>query len=150
MSVTNLTKEQAQAALKKYGSLRAAAKALGVSRKTVRLRLKGIVPKQPRTTNHDPRTTSPKAVGFTRDDFKRKYDKSFIVPHRIREALKQIGPNRYLPEGEFNRLAGISQTDMAAYREQFEDDYVVTVERTKRLWCGSKALANEFRGDQHG
>lgn len=101
------------------------------------------------------RTTAPKAkpekvVGFTREDFRARYDKSFIIPKKIQEALKKLGPNRYLTEMEFVKVAGISMTDLGAYRPLFEDDFVVVVERTKRLWCGSKALAAEFRGDVDG
>ena len=144
--MTTLNAKQAAAAVKQYGGVRKAAKALGVPYSTFGLRLKGIVSKPPTAPSPAPASAR---VGFTRDDFRQKYDKSFIVPARIREALKKLGPNRYLPEGEFIRLAGISPQDMSVYRNQFEDDHVVTVERSKRLWCGSKALAAEFRGDSN-
>lgn len=127
--------------VKKHGGnqVRAAAE-LGISRSTLQHRMLAAG----RSTVS---AREDKPVGYTRDDFRARYDKSYIVPNRIREALKKLGAGRYLPEGDFIKLAGLSQTDLSAYRHMFEDDYIVMVERTKRLWCGSKALAAEFRGD---
>lgn len=127
------------AVVAKHGSQIAAARALGIGRSTVQHRLKS-----------EARAAAPRSgngVGFTRQDFRAKYDKSFIVPQRIREALKKLGANHYMPEGDFIKLAGISNTDMGAYRSQFEEEFVVVVERTKRIWCGSAAFARELRGE---
>jgi DNA-binding transcriptional regulator YdaS (Cro superfamily) len=142
------TRQELEEAVAKHGSQRAAARALGISQSTLNEQLKARAPRA--AAKPSEAAPSARPVGFTRDDFRSKYDKNFIVPQRIREALKKLGPNRYLPEVDFTRLAGLSQTDMATFRPMFEDDFVVTVERTKRLWCGSKALAAEFRGGDHG
>lgn len=140
--MTTATEAEIQAALKKCGGSRTkAARLLKMSYRQLgrRLRASQVAAEQ-----------SSSILGLTRQDFKSKYDKNFIVPKKIKDALKKLGPDRYLPEAEFIRLAGISQTDMGFFRPQFEDDYVVVVERTKRLWCGSKKLAAEFRGDDYG
>lgn len=130
-------------ALKKHGTLRRAAEALGIPYTTFadrvskarRAALEGAQPGAGRTD-----------IGYTRADFRERYDKSFIVPRRIREALKKLGQSRYLPEAEFSRLAGVSLPDLGRFRAEFDEDHVVVVERSKRLWCGSKALAEELRG----
>jgi hypothetical protein len=136
-----MTLEDIEAAIRKHGTKTLAAKSFGMNRMQLTRKIASL---------QKQKAPKSQSVGFTRDDFRSKYDKSFIVPRRIKEALQKLGPTRYLPEADFTRLAGISQTDMAAYRALFEDDYVVVVERTKRLWCGSKTLASEFRGEQHG
>lgn len=78
------------------------------------------------------------------DDFKRSHDKSFIVPSKIRAALKGLGPRGWAYEVEFIRLAGLSTTDLAAYRDQFEE-HLVLVDRIKRVWAGSETFAAELR-----
>lgn len=78
------------------------------------------------------------------EDFKRAHDKSFIVPSKIRAALKGLGPRGWAYEVEFIRLCGLSTTDLAAYRDQFEE-HLVLVDRIKRVWAGSPAFAAELR-----
>lgn len=87
---------------------------------------------------------APKA-GRTLQDFRAEHDKSFIVPQRIRDALKKLG-NGWEYEVGFLRLAQLSTTDLAAYRDEFED-YIVIVggRNTKRIWAGTKELAAEMR-----
>jgi hypothetical protein len=76
--------------------------------------------------------------------FRELHDRTFIVPRRIKEALKRIG-NGWEYEREFCSVAGVSTNDIAAYREQFKD-HVVQIERSgKRAWTGSKAMAVQMR-----
>lgn len=88
-------------------------------------------------------TSVPKA-GNSLDDFRQKHDKSFIVPTKIKEALKKLG-NAWMYESDFIRMAGLSQSDFANFREPFVDDHALVVERTKRVWCGSKAMTEKLR-----
>lgn len=83
-------------------------------------------------------------TGHSLDDFRQKHDKGYIVPRKIKEALKQLGDS-WVYEAEFMRIAGVSTTDLATYREPFIDDHVVLVDRTKRVWCGTKAFATKLR-----
>lgn len=86
-----------------------------------------------------------KGAGRTLQDFRAEHDKSFIIPARIREALKKLGAGWEYEVG-FLRLASLSTTDLAAYRDEFAD-YVVLVggRNPKRIWAGTKELAAQMR-----
>ncbi len=78
-------------------------------------------------------------------DFRAEHDKSFIVPKKIRDALEKLGDG-WQYEVEFLRTAGLSTTDLAAYREEFLDYTVNVGGRTpRRVWAGTKALAEKMR-----
>lgn len=88
------------------------------------------------------------STGKSLQDFRAEHDKSYIVPKRIREAVAKLGDG-WLYEVEFLRLAGLSTTDLAAYRDEFLD-YVVNVgsaggKTPRRIWAGTKALAQKMR-----
>lgn len=77
-------------------------------------------------------------------EFRSAHDKDFIVPKKIRDVLKQLG-NSWVYEGEFLKISGLSTTDLANYREEFLDDHTVMVDRTKRVWCGTKSFTEKIR-----
>lgn len=84
-------------------------------------------------------------VGKSVADFRKQYDKNFIVPSRIEKALKQLGSSGWETELNFAKLAGVSMTDIGLFREQYQD-HVVLVERgSRRIWAGSKSLAKKLR-----
>jgi hypothetical protein len=86
-----------------------------------------------------------KQVGKSADEFLKAYDKNTIVPKRIRDALESLGAS-WLPEVEFMRLAQLSTTDLAMFREQFEDYFlIVGSHNPKRIWFGDKKLAADMR-----
>lgn len=83
--------------------------------------------------------------GKSLQDFRAEHDKSYIVPKKIKGALEKLGDG-WEYEVHFMRLAGISVTDLAAYRDQFEDHIVVVGGRnTKRVWAGTTKLAAQMR-----
>jgi hypothetical protein len=87
-------------------------------------------------------------TGRNLDEFRASHDKNFIVPTKIREALALLGPDGWDYELAFMKLAGISTTDLAQFRDQFEA-HVVDVgapRAPKRVWAGSIALAKKLRG----
>lgn len=86
-----------------------------------------------------------KVKGKSVADFRAAHDKSYIVPKKIHEGLEALGES-WEYEAEFMRRCGLSQTDFARYREQFEE-FIVTVggKSMKRCWCGTKKLASELR-----
>lgn len=89
-----------------------------------------------------------KRVGKSVADFRAAHDASFIVPQKIREALKKLGPKGWEYEQDFMRLTTppISQTHIGQYREQFSEFwFVVGGHSQRRVWCGSKDLADELR-----
>lgn len=91
-----------------------------------------------------------KKPGRSLEDFRAAHDKSYIVPRLLTEALEKLGAS-WVYELEIIKLAGISTTDLAAYRDQFED-HIVLASRSrtssssaKRIWCGTKEFAAELR-----
>ena len=131
-----MTREEAQAAITKHGSQIKAAAALGVSRKTIRYALETKPASTPRPT--------PKPAGRSITDFRAEYDKSYIVPRKIRDGLKALGGG-WEYEVAFAKLAGVSLADLAIFREDFAE-YVVTLSRdSRRAWAGTPASAEAMR-----
>lgn len=127
-----LTKDQALEAVRKHGTANAAARALGVPKNTFRNWLKGAALK--------PRKNSGKSLA----DFRVTHDRSFIVPERIKDALKALGDG-WEYEMQFTKLAAVSSSELSSYRDQFSD-YVVVLRRDgKRAWAGSPATAQKMR-----
>jgi hypothetical protein len=133
----NMTKQEAEAAVRKYGSMRAAAKGLRVARKTIRKAISGAITATPLKAAA---STSGKSLA----DFKQTYDKSFIIPQKVRAALKALGAG-WEYEVAFAKLAGVSLVDLGIVRDEFAG-HVVTIGRdSKRAWAGTKATAEAMR-----
>jgi len=129
-----MTREEAQALVKKHGTAAAAARAAGVAKQTFSDRLLGKYP---------PRVAP---TGGTRSlaDFRAQYDKATIVPRKVREALHQLGAG-WAYEVDFARRAGVSLADLGRFRDQFAA-YVVQIGRdSRRAWAGSAATARAMR-----
>lgn len=91
--------------------------------------------------------TEAKAVGHGVEEFRQQYDRAYIVPRRISDALKKLG-DRWMREIDFAKFAGIGTQDISAYRAEFEQDFVVELggrNAGKRVWCGTKAMAAKLR-----
>lgn len=135
-----MTKAEIEAEIKKHGGNKTAAgKALGLTRSQVNRALKGAKVKT-QNGNSSPQIGK---VGRSLQEFRAAHDKNFIVPGKIREALKSLGDG-WEYEAQFIRLAGISAVDMGNFREQFAE-HIVVVDRTKRVWAGTKATASKLR-----
>jgi hypothetical protein len=82
------------------------------------------------------------------DDFRKAYDKSLIVPSKIKAGLADLG-NAWESEAEFIRRCGVSQSEFGRYREPFLADHAVEVRgrgsRDVRVWAGTKAFATKLR-----
>ena len=90
--------------------------------------------------------TAAKKAGKNKDDFRSAHDKSYIVPKKIREGIEQLGKEGWEYEREFLSICGLSNTDAARYREEFEDYLVQTGGKNpKRIWAGSPEFAEELR-----
>jgi hypothetical protein len=130
----SMTRQDAEAAIAKYGSQRKAAKGLGVSRKTLGKAMGGKATAKPTAS----------AIGKSLSDFRRTYDKSFIVPNKIKDALKGLGTG-WEYEVVFAKSAGVSLMDLGNVRDQFAD-YIVSIGReSKRAWAGTKDTAQAMR-----
>lgn len=87
----------------------------------------------------------PKSAGKSIADFRAAHDKNFIVPQKIRAALTKIADG-WEYESDFIRLAGITQTDVGAFREQFAQHVVETRgHNNRRVWAGTEKLADQLR-----
>lgn len=92
-------------------------------------------------------TAAKKTVGKDITAFKDSHDKNTIVPRKIEEGLKLLGPDRWEYQAEFVKLCQISPTDLALFREQYADFSIEIRAKTRKVvWCGSKALATKLRG----
>ncbi len=136
-----MTKEETLAAVKKHGGIRAAAKALGVSYSTFQAHVSKLNGGEAHAVTP---ASSPSGKGKTLADFKATYDKSFIVPNKIKDALKELGSG-WAYEMDFAKLAGVSVMDIGRVRDQFAEHIVVLNRESKRAWAGTKATAKAMR-----
>lgn len=87
--------------------------------------------------------------GKTLDDFRAAHDKRVIVPAKIRKALAEMEeehPENWEYELDFMRRAGVSQTDMGAFRSLFEIHVVeVGGKNPKKVWFASAKVAEKAR-----
>lgn len=124
-----MTSEQAKELIQKHGSVRKASEASGVGRKTL--------------TRLSKAESSGRRVGKSLLEFRSQYDKDFIVPHKVTQALKALG-NKWEYEVEFARLAGVGLADLGNYRSKFAE-HVVSLRDSRRVWAGTTALAKTLK-----
>lgn len=87
-----------------------------------------------------------KTTGRDLSAFRASHDKNFIVPKKIEDGLKALGPDKWEYQAEFVTRAQVSVTDLAMFREQFTDFLVEISGKTRKtVWCGSKALAAKLK-----
>lgn len=138
-----MNQQEAQAAVAKYGSQTKAARALRVSRHTISAALQGAVTGS--TNKPIAMVHAPIVQRKTLADFRQTYDKSTIVPSKVKSALKALGASGWEYEVPFARSAGVSMSDLGNFREMFAE-YIVTLNReNKRAWAGSPATAKVMR-----
>ena len=137
-----LSKAEIEAAIKQHGSEQKAAKALGVDRTTFRRWRKDGVPAAVLSRPSAPALPS---VGRTLAEFRAAHDKAVIIPKKIQEGLKALGPKGWLYETLFARSAGVSLADMGNFRDQFAAHIVEVNRDGRRAWAGSPGLAKEMR-----
>lgn len=143
---------QAQEAVRQYGSVLKAANALGIARSTLQHRFNAATKLTP-LTPPTPATFRPmlpqQKVGKSLSDFRAAHDKDYIIPRKIKAALQQLG-NGWEYEVDFLRIAQVSTTDLALYRDRFVDNWLVVDRSGKRVWAGTKGLADEMRSMVRG
>lgn len=137
----------AQELMAKHGTMEKAAAAAGVGKSSIFRAL--------HRTNGTGRTGRPtavpqsgpvvtKSIGRSMSEFKQTYDKDTVIPKKIKEALRILGALNWEYETEFAKVAGVSMADMGTYRQHFMD-LVVTLREGRKVWAGSKRLADEMR-----
>ena len=82
-------------------------------------------------------------------DFRSAHDRNVIVPTKIKKALSDMekeGAENWSYEIDFIKRAGVSQTDVGLFREQFAGHIVETQGRnSKRVWFASAKVAAKVR-----
>jgi hypothetical protein len=136
-----MTPKEAKALVEKHGSITAAAAAAGIPRSTLGGRLKGI-PEAAKAAEGKP---APAKRGKTLAEFRAVWDKSTIIPARLREGLRQLGANGWEYELAFAKLAGVSMQDLSNYREMFADFIVLLDHGKRKAWAGSVAMAARMK-----
>ena len=81
--------------------------------------------------------------GRSLSEFRNTYDKSTIIPSKVKAALKTLGSG-WEYEVQFAKLAGVSLSDLGNFRDQFAD-HVVTLRESRRAWAGTKATATAMK-----
>lgn len=88
----------------------------------------------------------------TLSDFRSLHDSNVIVPAKIREALTAMlkeGPEQWEYEADFVKRAGVSNTQIGAFREQFIDHIIEapsTARQTaRRVWFADPKVAKKLR-----
>ena len=134
--------------VQKHGSIARAAKALKISPSTFRDRMRGGRAGLRARRQGKPASTpaaAPKA--YSLDDFRTQFDKSTIVPNKIRAALSALGDG-WLYEVEFAQHAGVSLNDLGRFRDAFASHQIVARapgRSERRIWVGSKKVADRMR-----
>ena len=137
-----MTTADAKAAVKRYGSQAAAARALGVGRMTVHDACHGR--RMVNKVSHAPTDKPTGAKVKTLSDFRATYDKATIIPAKLKAALKLLGGSGWEYEVQFARNAGVSLTDLANFREMFAAN-IVNLRDNRRAWAGSAGTAKTMR-----
>ncbi|MGA7540351.1 MAG: hypothetical protein WBW93_16465 [Steroidobacteraceae bacterium] len=93
--------------------------------------------------------STPKATGKTIADFRAAHDKNVIVPAKIKKALADMEAEHaenWSYESDFMKRAGISQTDVGMFRDQFSEHIVETSgHNAKKVWFASAKVAAKVR-----
>lgn len=93
--------------------------------------------------------TKPKAPAGGKDitAFRKAYDKSLIVPEKIKAALAALGDS-WESEGDFIKRCGLSPSDFGQYRDLFAEHTVAVRPMGKgptRVWAGTLSFAEKLR-----
>ena len=133
---------EALAALKQYGSRKAAAAALGLSKSSFRKRIMrgGASVAEQVTTPKQKQVNPVKSLA----DFQQTYDKDTIIPACIREAIAALDGG-WVYESEFVRMANVSFADLSVYRDAFAEHIVFIKRDSKRVWAATPELAEQMR-----
>ncbi len=85
--------------------------------------------------------------GRTLADFKNTYDANIVVPAKIEAALARIG-SEYRTALEFQKEADVSMTELARFRDQYEE-YIAVVKtkdsKPRDMWFGTIEAAADGR-----
>lgn len=95
-------------------------------------------------------TPKPNSPIMSLDEFRKRHDKSTIVPQKIKAGLAKLREKKgWCYEKDFIALCELNANDFAAFRGQFVEEFAVPVKNESRhetrAWAGSKAVADKLR-----
>lgn len=95
------------------------------------------------------------------DEFRKKHDRNYIVPTRIKAALEEMvvehekkepgkGEEAWEYDGEFVARTGLRASDVSAFKTDFAEHLVVQEtgsreSRARVIWCGRAKTAKKLR-----
>lgn len=141
-----MTQDEAKKLVSKHGSIRKAAAAIGMAESTLRYRLHGKIKKAMETkVAKSAACTVSTTIKNKKSlaDFRKAYDKSYIVPTKVRAGLAALGSS-WEYEVEFAKSIAVSLGDLGMFRDAFAD-HIVQVKEGRRIWAGTKAIAQQMR-----
>lgn len=139
-----MTQDEANKLVVKAGSIRQAAAAAGMAYSTFR----DVYHNRSRVgerKSHKPAEATQPAHKRKKSlsDFRSAYDKSYIVPKKVRAGLSALGSS-WEYEVDFAKSITVSLGDLGMFRDEFAD-HIVQVKEGRRIWAGTKALAQQMR-----
>jgi hypothetical protein len=106
-----MTEQEAKQLVERYGSIRGAAKAVGLSQSTFRGRLHGnkarFIDPNPNNLSIAPAITPAgrrKKPGMSEAEFMGRYDSNIRVRNLLKQAVRLIEKNRFYPDHELRRM----------------------------------------------
>lgn len=144
-----MNRSETKMLVQKSGSIKAAARACGMSYstfhdiytgKTQKPRSDKTRPVVPAESARPPANMKSKR---TLNDFRATYDKSFVVPKRVRAGLSALGAG-WEYEVEFAKGIQVRLSDLGLFRDEFSG-HIVEVKEGRRIWVGRTAVAQQMR-----
>jgi hypothetical protein len=142
-----MTQKEAKEIRAKHPTIAAAARSCGMPESTFTdvLRGKYRTDNKAGCSGKSTPATAPRLGVKSLADFRQTYDRSFIIPGKIRAALKALGSGGWEYEVDFCKRAGVSPHDLSTYREPFSDYFVSLGREGRRAWAGSPGMARAMK-----
>lgn len=135
-----MNKQKALELVKKHGGINEAARVTHTSKKTIADAIGCALPERKnasRTSVSIPMKT--KSIA----EFRAAYDKSYIIPRKVKAGLKQLGSG-WEYESDFAKSIMVKLSDLSSFRDMFAD-HIVQLNEGRRAWAGKKSTADAMR-----
>lgn len=140
-------------------NISAVSKELQISRATVRRRLEGAVPASPKPVpapvpaaeSDDADTESPETAEARTLEFRRMFDRSYIIPAAVRKGIQtRLLKQRWMSDSDFQKACGISNTahwkTHARENNEFEHLRLKIPGSGTLIWAYNKSYRDQLLG----